>query len=352
MLQLLDIKEFMNILFWHRFADSRFGIFFKIFLRRRRKIYSVTQNAGSVLVLSLWIIVLLSLFSLALAWNVQRKISVYEGLAGREEISRISESTVKQVIVDLENKESEVVPKPREWLKGPQLLQTDRAMLEVRVEDEGRKVNVNKAELNILVNLLKNVGGADEEKAGQLAAAIVDYRSGSGTPEGNSNAPSETGVLHSGGLNDRPKHLPLEFLPELLLIHGMTKEIYLSIRDYITIYGDGKVNINAAARGALVSLDLPGELADKIIHLREGTENRKAFVFKDTAKIVDDILAVYPLTDAEAVSLDHAIRFGLLGTNSRYYKITVMATLRRPRVLAETVCIYGAQDGIRYWAEL
>ncbi|MCP4682627.1 MAG: general secretion pathway protein GspK [Desulfobacterales bacterium] len=74
------------------------------------------------------------------------------------------------------------------------------------------------------------------------------------------------------------KNAPLESLEELLLIRGITKELYYGkdgrpgISDYLTIYGDGKVNINTADPLVLRALsdDIDKEMADDMAAYRKG----------------------------------------------------------------------------------
>ena len=52
----------------------------------------------------------------------------------------------------------------------------------------------------------------------------------------------------------RCKNQPFEAIDELLLIKGITVEIFECIRDYITVYGDGKINLNCALKRVIESL--------------------------------------------------------------------------------------------------
>ncbi|MBN2314098.1 MAG: type II secretion system minor pseudopilin GspK [Sedimentisphaerales bacterium] len=63
----------------------------------------------------------------------------------------------------------------------------------------------------------------------------------------------------------------LETTEELLLVKGMTPEIYDRINDYITVYGDGKININFASALVLQSLseEVDAGLAQLIVDRRK-----------------------------------------------------------------------------------
>ncbi|MFQ6079596.1 MAG: general secretion pathway protein GspK, partial [Thermodesulfobacteriota bacterium] len=76
----------------------------------------------------------------------------------------------------------------------------------------------------------------------------------------------------------------LDTLSELLMIKGVTDEVYGKISKYLTIYSDAKVNINTAGKDVLVCLDdeIDEGIAEDIIQYRE----EKPFDTKDELKDV------------------------------------------------------------------
>lgn len=77
------------------------------------------------------------------------------------------------------------------------------------------------------------------------------------------------------------KNGPLEFLEELLLIRGITKELFYGTREkpgianYLSTQGEGKININTADPVVLRSLSehLDQEMVEEMIVYRENEEN-------------------------------------------------------------------------------
>ena len=55
-----------------------------------------------------------------------------------------------------------------------------------------------------------------------------------------------------------------EVLDELLLVKGVTRDIFDKVKDRVTVYGTGQVNINTAGMRVLQSLGMSEELAEKI----------------------------------------------------------------------------------------
>jgi general secretion pathway protein K len=83
---------------------------------------------------------------------------------------------------------------------------------------------------------------------------------------------------------DRPyscRNAALESLEELLLVKGITRELFYGtgdvsgISDYLTIHGDGKININTADPVVLKALseDIDDDMVNEMIAYREDEEN-------------------------------------------------------------------------------
>jgi general secretion pathway protein K len=77
------------------------------------------------------------------------------------------------------------------------------------------------------------------------------------------------------------KNAPLEFLEELLLIRGVTKELFYGTKEkpgiayYLSTHGEGRININTASPLVLSSLseNLDQEMVEGIIAYREDEKN-------------------------------------------------------------------------------
>lgn len=69
----------------------------------------------------------------------------------------------------------------------------------------------------------------------------------------------------------RCRNKPLDTIDELLLIKGITPEVFSRIRDYVTVNGEGKININSAPKLVIESLseDMNPALAQIIIDRRK-----------------------------------------------------------------------------------
>jgi len=144
------------------------------------------------------------------------------------------------------------------------------------IGEEGR-ININRASPRLLATFLTMAAGMGLPDAESLAAAIVAWRGGSDEMltggEGSGYYSDTTG----GGLS---KGRPLRSTEELLLIKGVDEDLFHRIEPFITVYGSGLVNINAASATVLESLGVSlsgaaasgaaaASLAARIVRYRE-----------------------------------------------------------------------------------
>ena len=116
---------------------------------------------------------------------------------------------------------------------------------------------------------------ADDDEARKLIDAIIDWiDSDDNVKNGNG---AENGYYLSLSPSYKARNAPVTYLEELLLIRGMTKELFygkdgkLSLAKYLTVAGDtasktgsaGSININAAPLELLLALDPMGNMSDQ-----------------------------------------------------------------------------------------
>jgi len=168
--------------------------------------------------------------------------------------------------------------------------QFDEGRFEVKVSDHSGKIQINKLvkedgknynddQKGLLMRFLESFGIEDEE-ADNIVDAIKDW------------IDADNEVTRFGAENahyqalDKPyscKNAPIEFLEELLLIRGITKELFYGteekpgISDYISPHGDGKININTADRLVLSALSdeikEDPEMVENMIKYRNDEDN-------------------------------------------------------------------------------
>lgn len=148
------------------------------------------------------------------------------------------------------------------------------SLLSIKIEDENSKFNIN--------SIISSNGTANEKALSSLkrlfehlninpslALTVADWIDPDSEPRGPNS-------------EDNAKNSYLWSINELKLINGVDEKIFETISPFITIYGNGMININTAKLPVLMSLsdEMTEALAKKIIYYRESTP------FEDAAHIV------------------------------------------------------------------
>lgn len=202
------------------------------------------------------------------------------------------------------------------------------------LSDEERKININKADVNTL-RFLFELLGIDRGKAESIAASIVDWRD------------SDSGVTPYGAENDyyqnldnpyNCKNADFETLEELLLVKDVSAQIFNSIKDYLTVYGQGKVNINTASGLVLQALAMsnsslindPVVFANNVIDSRNGDDN-----IEGTA-------------DDSPIS---STNFNFLMVKSSNFRAEIQSVSADTKVIKNTTAILDNSGAIKFWQE-
>ena len=105
-----------------------------------------------------------------------------------------------------------------------------------------------------------------------------------------------------------------EVLEELLLIRGMTPEIYSKIKGAVTVYGNGRININTVGLDVLQALGLSKSFAERIIKYRQGDDEEDGTEDDNIFDSVEDIRDIGPLFTEESIVLNQLISQNILTT--------------------------------------
>jgi hypothetical protein len=192
------------------------------------------------------------------------------------------------------------------------------------VIDEDRKVNINTAPKPILTRL-----------------------------------PGMTEAIADGILEWRDKHKslvviedrPFKVLEELRLVEGMTPEVFQALQPFVTVYSDGKVNLNTAPGEVLTALGLSEGLRDKVLRFRwgvdgiRGTADDQGFTALGSAE--QELNAFTTLTPLEAAQLTNLITQNRLKVASSFFRIRSRGAVRAGRIsrAVEGVVRRGAGPG-------
>lgn len=248
-----------------------------------------TRSRGSILIILLWMLMAMSILCISFAKAVRVEANAaansrqltnayYLAQAG------ISESIYKLIVYRLEgglaqpDQRSDVEPKDVEL--GKVQLHTDIGDVDVEINDEDGKINVNRATKEVLLSLLLNLG-AGEEKADIISDSILDWVDFDDDYHANG---AESDYYMSLDTPYPAKNSRFDTVEELLLVRGVDSKLFYgrSAKDEsgktafvsglnrcLTVYGtSGGVNVNSAPYPVLLAIGLPPEVARAIIQER------------------------------------------------------------------------------------
>ncbi len=157
------------------------------------------------------------------------------------------------------------------------------------LQDEERRININALTFqnyNILSALI-TILGFDEQTARTIAYSVLDWKDEDDSPVDLTYG-AEDDYYGSMAKPYQCKNRPFDSVEELLLVRGMTQELYDALKDYVTVFpkqGILRVNFDTASRVVLLALahamqeavpdagvsDMEA-LVDKILRYRRGED--------------------------------------------------------------------------------
>lgn len=351
------------------------------------------NRRGSVLILTLWTVAFIAFLAVTLSAKVRQNMLFYQKLDTREKIRLAAEAGILSAVDRLKVRESgmpyslaesagtarglsgeinqavfklvEAVPEtPSDDQNQAKLFELAQNYSELDLNgqnetttygimDENRKININRADRFLLMRLLAAAGSKDEDAA-DLAGQIVDYRDSDDAVTATAGAGgSEESRYRAAGLEYPPKNGDFEFVSELLRVPGMTFEVYRVIRPFLTVHGDGAVNLNTAGPEVLSVTDLHPAVAAKILKLRAGPDGQPGtdddVIFAGQEQLETRLKQVYGLKLQEQLPLRHAFARRLVTLSSNYFSAVSVAAVRQSR--GQTYALYGSRRGIQRWME-
>jgi general secretion pathway protein K len=121
--------------------------------------------------------------------------------------------------------------------------------------DESRKLNLNTASVEALTRLITQIQPDPQLDAAGIAGMLADWRD---APEGS----------FCDGRSPACHNAPLNTVDELRLVPGMTPALFDACAPYVTIYGDGRINLNTADPIVLSAVGLTAPQVATILQQR------------------------------------------------------------------------------------
>jgi hypothetical protein len=177
------------------------------------------SQSGSVLVLVLWVLVLLSFIAGELIAHNREK-----GHLAANAWESLRQGQAVESVLQLFAGPGWPIPGSEEKMGKWVLLPVDDMEVRVRVGKEARKTNLNQAsDAQIRDRIIQWLGEDRLDEAEQLADAILDWRDPDDLTRTNG---AEADDYEAEGLDYKPADGPFNLLTELLLVRGVTEELF------------------------------------------------------------------------------------------------------------------------------
>ena len=151
------------------------------------------------------------------------------------------------------------------------------------------------------------------------------------------------------------KNSDFEVKEELLLVAGVTPEMFDKIKDCVTVYGQGAVNVNTATLPVLMALGMDEALAEKVVKFRMVATPKKdgeapEGVFTDNASIADSLGKSESLSGDEIAQLQRVTP--LLGVKSDNFRGKILGSYLLEGKTEKIVFVYDRKEKIvKSWRE-
>ena len=316
------------------------------------------NKSGTILITTLWILTILSVLAIGIGfrvsiearlskYNIDRLKAVYFAKAGivkaEEMLSKDSNpeyDTIRECGITLPaDKDIRGVFTGKLADGAFEVSYTEEGLVHYGMMDEDRKININTADQTVLTSFL---GKGNED----IAASIMNWRGTARAPGGG----AWDDDYESLTMPYKCKHANCSVREEFLLVKGRTPELFESIKDYVTVYGDDtklKININTATSRVMLACGLGESLVASIMNIRNGED--KIAGTKDDGLVQDitpEATGKWDITSAERNALNY------FTTKSNYFRIESKGTIDKSRIGGRIVCVIdkGAKK-LKYYRE-
>ena len=146
-------------------------------------------------------------------------------------------------------------------------------------------------------------------------------------------------------------------MEEARLIKGITPFIFSKIAGLITVYSEGKVNVNTADEDVLHALGLSSKLAERIVKFRRGADEIEGTEDDNIFKTPAEIRNIGPLFTKESEEINRVISYNVLTVKSNVFRIFSSGILKKGNrnFKNNIVCVIqrfrGKPSRTLYWHE-
>jgi len=325
---------------------------------------------ASILVNTFWILLILSLLVFAFAWRMSLELKVSDYFLSRLKDFYATKAGVMRAIEIIRKDPTPTYDTLDEtWTESPEKFKGidvgDATFTINSLIDEDRKIYLN-CEVAKLILLLDNLQKAltrlypDKEiLTSEIIGSIIDWRDSD--DEKLWSDPSEREPVPS-------RNEKFQVLEELMLLKGIAgdnaKNKFQQLKQYFSIYGDGKININTAGKEILTAYVfilhsfLEGRIPEGILlaAVEEILKRQKDNPFKNLREVLllEPIQGfLEPLEPVDRERVEEKIMHVLshwLKTTSNTFQVDVEARIKKTIKKKATV-VFERQGRILYWYE-
>jgi DNA uptake protein ComE-like DNA-binding protein len=182
--------------------------------------------------------------------------------------------------------------------------------------DEQSKININTAPAEVIARL----PGLDRELAGKIIDSPL-----------------------------RPFHVK----EELLLIEGIDETAFSVLREFITVYGEGRVNLNTVSAGTMEVLGFDEALAAMIVRFRQGADGAEGTeddgFFENSGEIISSLQSTGGLSSSQEAVLADLIGQGNITTASQSLALKIDTEVLQRPAMKYSIVLEG--EKIKEWRE-
>jgi general secretion pathway protein K len=217
---------------------------------------------------------------------------------------------------------------------GENAVTLDQGQCLIKVSQESGKININllkekngKLNRSRIDHLLKLIDTLNRNASGDslidysIVPSIIDWVDSDDIVTSlpfikHNNRGAESGHYSRSSPPGKCRNAPVEIVEELLAVNGMSLESLGRLRDYLTVYGDGKINVNSASKPILASLSeqMDAALAQIIV------ERRRLKPFESVAELRD----LPGMTDSLYYSINKTLT---VDPTDQYYNVTSVGNI-------------------------
>jgi hypothetical protein len=146
---------------------------------------------------------------------------------------------------------------------------------------------------------------------------------------------------------------PFHLKEEILAVEGVSESTFVQSREWITVYSNGKVNINTAPKEVLIALGFEESLATTLLDFRRGFDHQPATlddgVFESTEEILPKLNSFNGLTEEQQDNLNQILGQDLLAAGSENFSVNIQTEIDSRPLMNYTIVI--DKKGIKQWRE-